>query len=364
MKVLLSEPYYPRAIPPLGLMKISTYHRTKGDQVRYYRGEPWFMDWDPDLIYATSSIFSWYVPESIQLVQRLQRKWPNATIRVGGVMASENPAYFEEKTGIKPHVGILWEVEGFRPDYTGFGWQGSSLVFTSRGCWVGCPFCNVPRLEGKLVQPIKGWQNHIEESWDRLILQDNNIVASPWGHFQEVMAYLRQHDFRIDLNSGIEVHGFTEKHAQLMSGLNWRPIRTAFDEMSEEKEFTRTMELIRAHLTGQYQNIMVYVLFDFNDTPEEALYRCLKVVELGGSPWPMPYRPHSWFTRDDYVGPNWTLEQIKKFYRFWSRAPIWRHVVLKHGPPDLKDIFEATRACIKCGSAGDPSHPKEFYATP
>jgi hypothetical protein len=306
------------------------------------------MEWNPDTVYITSSIFSWCVPESISLIRQMKKKWPQAEIKVGGVMASLNPDYFEAETGIKPYVGILWEVEKYRPDYETFGWFGSSLVFTSRGCWVGCGFCPVPALEGKIIQPIKEWRTHIEELWPRLILQDNNIVGSPWKHFTEVMAYLRTHDFRIDLNSGIEPHGFQEKHAQEMASLNWRPIRTAFDEMNEETEFTRAMHLIRQYLTTQSGNIMVYVLFDYKDTPEDALYRCLKVVELGGSPWPMPYRPLNWFSKEQYVGPNWTLLQIKRFYRFWSRAPIWKHALTKHGPPSLKDIFEAKRACLKC----------------
>lgn len=349
MNVLLAEPNYPRALPPLGLMKISTMHKQRGDSVKYAYGKPDF-DWNPDLIYCTSSIFSWNVPESVELVNYLKQKWPTATLRVGGVMATENPDYFEHETGIKPHLGILWEVEPFRPDYEGFGWKGSSLIFTSRGCWVGCTFCNVPNLEGRISLPVKNWKNHITESWDRLIIQDNNIVATPRPHFEDVMDYLQNHKFRVDLNSGIEVHGFTEYHARKMSGINWRPIRTAFDEMSEETEFIRTMQLIRAYLSGNYRNIMVYVLFDYHDSPEDALYRCLKVVELGGSPWPMPYRPHNWFNpKQEYVGPNWTQKQVSRFYRFWSRAYIWGHMLKVHKEVTLTDIFEGKHGvCPRC----------------
>lgn len=342
MNVLCLEPPYPRAIPPLGLMKISAFEKAEGNAVRYFQGDPFmFDDWIPDRVYITSSIFSWYVPESIWTINRAKMRWPKALIETGGVMASFNPDHFEQNTGIRPHVGIMWEIEHFRPDYETFGWKGSSIVFSSRGCWVGCHFCIVPTIEGSTVRPVEGWQNHVELSWNRLVLQDNNLTAVPWKHFEEVIAFLKKHQFRIDLNSGLEPHSLTEKHAQLMAGLKWRPIRTAFDEMKEEKQFTRAMELIRTYLTDKYANLMVYCLFNFEDTPEDALYRANKIIELGGSPWPMPYRPLNWFSKKDYISPQWTLHQIKKFYRFFSRAPIWKSVdPERKGIVKLKDIFD------------------------
>ncbi|GEP52637.1 hypothetical protein FNO01nite_33090 [Flavobacterium noncentrifugens] len=38
-KVLLLEPNYRNKYPPIGLMKIATYHRMLGDEVRFYKGE-------------------------------------------------------------------------------------------------------------------------------------------------------------------------------------------------------------------------------------------------------------------------------------------------------------------------------------
>lgn len=38
-KVLLIEPNYKNKYPPMGLMKIATYYRMKGDDVRFYKGD-------------------------------------------------------------------------------------------------------------------------------------------------------------------------------------------------------------------------------------------------------------------------------------------------------------------------------------
>ena len=38
MRVLLVEPNYKNKYPPMGLMKISTYHKMLGDEVRFVKG--------------------------------------------------------------------------------------------------------------------------------------------------------------------------------------------------------------------------------------------------------------------------------------------------------------------------------------
>ena len=37
--ILLIEPGYKNKYPPIGLMKIATYHRTLGDKVTFYKGD-------------------------------------------------------------------------------------------------------------------------------------------------------------------------------------------------------------------------------------------------------------------------------------------------------------------------------------
>src|SRR5580704_16502036 len=37
--ILLLEPNYKNKYPPIGLMKIATYHRTLGDTVRFFKGD-------------------------------------------------------------------------------------------------------------------------------------------------------------------------------------------------------------------------------------------------------------------------------------------------------------------------------------
>src|SRR4030043_689761 len=69
MRILLIEPAYKNKYPPLGLMKISTFHKQRGDEVSFIkgldkvvRGQLW------DRIYITT-MFSFHWAETIKTIK-------------------------------------------------------------------------------------------------------------------------------------------------------------------------------------------------------------------------------------------------------------------------------------------------------
>ena len=64
-KVLLVEPNYKNKYPPMGLMKLATYYRMVGDDVRFYKGDMRLLAVDlicEDLINHLSIIFPVVIP--------------------------------------------------------------------------------------------------------------------------------------------------------------------------------------------------------------------------------------------------------------------------------------------------------------
>lgn len=210
MNILLIEPAYKNKYPPLSLMKISTYHKNKGDQVFFCKGlidnqKKW------DRIYITT-LFAFHYNHVIKTIN-YYKKFVNNTddIYVGGIMASLMSESIKKDTGIKNVIigrlfnssllgftdkvnidilpldyDILNDTEYIYPSGDNF------FAYTTRGCVNKCPFCAVPILEGNLsitnniVDQIVSARSEFGDKRNLLLL-DNNILALDNAALQKII---------------------------------------------------------------------------------------------------------------------------------------------------------------------------------
>jgi len=202
LRVLLVEPDYKAKFPPLGLLKIGTYHRSRGDEVRLVRGV--LKDagyWDR--VYVTS-LFSFHHRKTIDTILRYKKVVDDDLTRifVGGVYATLCPKTVFQETGVWPIQGQINRpnllgmgdddatVDCLIPDYSlldeldyDYGLGDSYFGYATRGCVNRCPFCAVPQLEPKF-DPYTGLREYVTAIAARfgerqdLVLMDNNILAS------------------------------------------------------------------------------------------------------------------------------------------------------------------------------------------
>ena len=107
--ILLVEPGYPTKFPPLGLMKISSYHKDLGDKVTFFKGikdEAYYTYWDRIYI-STVFSYNWKVTVDTILFYKNIVRGDLSRIVVGGIMASLMPTELWKATGIMPIVGVL-----------------------------------------------------------------------------------------------------------------------------------------------------------------------------------------------------------------------------------------------------------------
>ena len=112
MRILLIEPDYRNKYPPLGLMKISTFHKLQGDYVHFFKGcskELLSKKWDRIYI---ATLFTFYWKKTIQTIEFYKNavKSP-ADVFVGGVMASLAGDEIEAETGVTVIRGLLDQPE-------------------------------------------------------------------------------------------------------------------------------------------------------------------------------------------------------------------------------------------------------------
>ena len=204
--ILLVEPAYKNKYPPMGLMKISTYHKQQGDNVRFVKGIDKTLEnntWDR--IYVTT-LFTFDFDISIKTINYYKTLVENcAHIFVGGIMASLMKEKVIEETGL-PESNVL---TGLFTDSSITGDKKSENIdilpldydildmieykypagdnyfgYMTRGCPNHCSFCAVPILEpefqvtNNIVQQLQT----IDELYgpkQNLLLLDNNILNAP-----------------------------------------------------------------------------------------------------------------------------------------------------------------------------------------
>lgn len=311
-KVLLVEPPYKSEYPPLGLMKISTWHKRRGDYVDYikhtpnqfraglfkntikYQGfyRPYRLHYD--YIYITS-LFTYHFTEVVSTINFYKQKFPKSIIKVGGILATLLPHLIEEETGIKPHIGLLnkkAKIESCPPDYSLFPNIDYSITFTTRGCENDCPFCAVKKHE-PVFYPKENWLKDINLHFNKIVLWDNNWFCSPniEKDIKKLLELKKRGITKIDFNQGLDCRLFTEDMAKSLRGLPISPLRFAFDNHTEDGHIQKAIKLAQKY---GFKDIRVYVLYNFNsdrDTPEYFFYRINEINKLGAHSYPMRFRP-------------------------------------------------------------------------
>lgn len=206
MRVLLVEPNYKNKYPPMGLMKISTYHKMLGDEVHFIKGMNSRIDAEVwDRIYITT-LFTFDFAISVETINHYMRLVNNIdSLYVGGIMASLMPDKVVEATGIKrSHIltGLLTDtsvlgdnndinIDKLPLDYdileeSDYKYPAGDnyFAYTTRGCPNHCSFCAVPILEpnfhvtNNIIEQIKA----IDRKYGpkrHLLLLDNNVLNTP-----------------------------------------------------------------------------------------------------------------------------------------------------------------------------------------
>jgi len=265
-------------LPNVALMRVAAHHRALGDvvELRRYDAERHLLD-NHDLVYA-SLIFE----KSRHLGEAVRREWPDALIGGTGWDVSHRL----EDVGIDTTDQDYSAYPNFRP----------SIGFLQRGCRLRCPFCVVPRKEGKVreVQTVAGlWRG--EGHPRQLLLLDNDFFGNP--AWRERIEEVRSGGFKVSFSQGINARALTVEAAKAIAsvdyrddGMKTRRVYTAWDNRKDERTLMRGLQrLVDAGVKPSH--IMVYMLCGFwaGETHADRDHRRSMLRDFGAVPYPMPF---------------------------------------------------------------------------
>jgi len=323
MKVLLVEPNYYTQYPPLGLLKLSRLHKLQGNEVRFVRGVALVTGFKPDEIYVTS-LFTWAWKPVWDAIAFYRQLFPKAVINLGGIYASLAPEHAKDAGADELETGLVRRAEDLLPDYSLVPeWhqkRAASILFSHRGCVRACSFCAVPALEGKpfQVRLNTSIRHLIHPEHKSVVLWDNNILGE--SHWPDVVAELKELGKAVDFNQGLDARFVNEAVAIALKGLKIPTIRLAYDHPKIGRFVKRAIDLLTdAGLTDRRKrHIISYVLYNYNDTPQDLFERIRDLLEWGIAAYPMRYQPlngEKAFEKDSYIAPAWSWEELEMVAR-------------------------------------------------
>lgn len=274
--------------PNLALMRISAYHKARGDTVEW-----WWTDMvHYDIVYM-SKVFSDAYTKDVPEPMNADR-----VIKGGTGYAISLDAEGKEQFDRSKHEELPPEIEQCFPDYSIYPEYDYAVSMTSRGCPRGCGFCHVQAKEGcrsvKVADVTKFWKRGGQRE---IKVLDPNITAC--RDKRDLMAQYRKTGAVIDFTQGLDIRLLNDADVCDLNLMRLKNIHFAWDNPWEDlrEQFRGYTEVARHKPHGSFGT--VYILTGYENCSlkehiERAEFRINAVDELGYDPYLMVYdKPHA-----------------------------------------------------------------------
>ena len=247
--------------PNLCLMKLSAYHKARGDHVEWWRPEGRY-----DRVYKSRVFTDTYSQDTITVTNA-------GEVVCGG-------------TGYGPGPNLPDEVEHTYPDYSIYPqFSGIAYGFLSRGCPRNCGFCLVSDKEGRRSIQVAD----LAEFWNgqkEVKLLDANLLACP--DHEKLILQLAESRAYVDFSQGLDIRLITPDNVALLNRVRTKAIHFAWDnpDIDLTPDFRRFLELTAIKNVRKRK---VYVLTNYGSTHEQDLYRVEILRGMGYDPYVMVY---------------------------------------------------------------------------
>lgn len=268
--------------PNLPLMKISAWHKSRGDTVEFADHLTHY-----DKVYV-SKVFG---DEYSQLDATV---FDADEIEFGGTgfaitIEDGKEVYHKDRDKALPY-----EIEHIYPDYSLYPeyTKDTAYGFLTRGCCNNCDFCIVSKKEGNCSRKVAD----LSEWWrgqKNIKLLDANILAC--REREELLKQLADSGAYVDFTQGLDARFITVDVARALREIKCKMWHFAFDFMRNESTIMNGLKNF-VDVIGydrKKRNAYVYILTNYNTTFEEDLHRVRLIQSVGLDPDIRIYRKHT-----------------------------------------------------------------------
>ena len=151
---------------------------------------------------------------------------------------------------------------------------------------------------------------------------ETTTIANLLFAYEEIKDFYKKH-FRpiprqryVDFNQGVDARLFSPEKVRLLSRINVRPLRIAFDTMDMLPYYEKAIRMSAAAGIRDFSN---YLLYNFTDEPVD-LYNRLNIniqlceeLKISIYSFPMKYHPVTggYSHSRDFIGKNWNRKYIR-----------------------------------------------------
>jgi hypothetical protein len=329
--ILLIEPDYKNKYPPIGLMKLATFHKDiLHDYVRFTKGRlpDALCNTKWDRVYVTS-LFTFEWIETIKAINYAKTLVDTQNkVIVGGIAATLMAEQVFRETGIYPISGLLNTpnkigisgdecIDQLIPNYSilddisdhyEYPFYDAYFLSATKGCGMRCGFCAVQTLEPKYIpyMDIKSKIISIDNLFGQkrdLLLMDNNVLRS--SQFNRIIDDILEAGFEkgayyinpktgkkvfrsVDFNQGLDANFLTPEKAKRLGEISLRPARIAFDHIEDYEVYERAIRLCARNGISELSNYLLFNSENFGgkgqeyqaDSPEDLYSRMRITLDL------------------------------------------------------------------------------------
>lgn len=268
--------------PNLCLMKLSAWHKAKGDEVEF--AIP-LMQYDR--IYMAKVFDDLYTHDDLTAYQCDE-------IIKGGT------GYGLEKT-------LPNDIEQMFPDYSLYGITDTAYGFLTRGCPRHCPFCIVGDKEGLVSRKVA----NLSQFWNgqkNIKLLDPNILAC--ADHMDLLEQLANSKSLVDFTQGLDARMLTDENIAVLKRIRIKRIHFAWDN-PKDKTVPKALEMFseKYGLNPKAHNVVVYLLTNYWSTHQQDLERVQWLREHFFVPYVMIYNKPS-APRETRLLQRWVNNKI------------------------------------------------------